>query len=98
MESFRGTPLCRYGYGSVLFYIVFTFVLGFIFAPFSHGFLYFSFFWVIWFIGYSFLVHWKYPNWRLLTLAGVFSAGLTGFILGRFIIGDPNPFRITHDD
>ncbi len=97
MDSFRGTPLYRYGYGSVLFFIVFTFVIGLIFAPFSFGFFYFLVFWVIWFIAYSFLIKWQYRNWRLLTIIGIFCAGLTGFVLGRFIIGDDKPFRPWND-
>ena len=33
MDCFRGTPMGRYGYGAVLFWIVFTLVLGSIFRP-----------------------------------------------------------------
>ena len=97
MESLRGTPLYRYGYGAVLFYIVFSFVIGLIFAPFSWGFSFFLFVWLLWFIAYSMIVQWQYPNWRLLTVIGVFCAGLTGFIIGRFLIDDHKPFKLFFD-
>lgn len=96
-DSFRGTPLYRYGYGSVLFFIVFTIVLGILFAPFSYGFLYFFFLWVLWIIAYSFLVKWKYPNWRLFIILGIFCTGLTGFIIGRILCGDDTPLNPEYD-
>ena len=88
----------RYGYGSVLFWIVFTLVIGIIFAAFSIGFRYFLAFWIIWFIGYSMLVDFNYPIWRMFTLMGVFFTGLTGFLIGRYLVGDSDPFRCTFDD
>lgn len=98
MDSFEGTPIGRYGYGSVLFWIVFTLVIGIIFAAFSFGFIYFILFWVVWFIGYSMLVDFDYPIWRMFTLMGVFFTGLTGFLVGRYLVGDLDPFRSTFDD
>ena len=98
MESLDGTPMGRYGYGSVLFLIVFTFVIGLIFAPFSFGFIFFLVFWIVWAILYSLLIQFKYPIWRLLTVVGIFFTGLLGFIIGRLLVGDKHPFKCTYDD
>jgi len=98
MESLNGTPLGRYGYGSVLFWIVFTFVFGLLFACFSYGFLWFIVFWILYAILYSLAVDFKYPIWRLFTIMGLFFAGLTGFLLGRYLIGDPDPFKSFYSD
>lgn len=97
-DQFRGTPLGRYGYGSVLFWIVFTFVLGIIFAAFSWGFAYFLLFWILWLIYYSMLINFQYPVWRLFTIIGIFCTGLIGFLLGRFLVGDEDPFRPYYED
>ena len=94
----RGTPLGRYGYGSVVFQIIVTFVIGLVFAPFSYGFIYFLLFWFFWVLLYSLTVNFQFPMWRVFTLFGIFMVGVLGFIIGRIMIGDENILKWKYDD
>lgn len=95
--SLRGTPLGRYGYGSVVFMIVFTFVISLIFGSFSLGFAYFLLFWGAWIFAYALLVNFQFPFYRLFYSFAIFMVGVLGFIIGRLIVGDNNPFKGYYD-
>nr|QBK89793.1 MAG: hypothetical protein LCPAC101_00760 [Pithovirus LCPAC101] len=90
--SLRGTPLGRYGYGSMVFMIVFTFVISVVFSPLSYGFLYFLIFWAAWAFIYSLIVNFQYPTLRIFYVIGIFAVGLLGFIIGRVLLGKESVF------
>lgn len=96
--SLRGTPLGRYGYGSMVFMIVFTFVISVIFAPLSYGFLYFILFWAAWVFIYSVMVNFQYPTLRIFYVVGIFAVGLLGFIIGRVLLGKESVFGKHFED
>ena len=98
MERLDGTPMGCYGYGSLLFLVVFTIVISIIFACFSFGFIYFLLFWLLYIVAYSLLTEWTYPTWRIASIAGLFFCGLFGFIIGRLLIGDHDIFDSFYDD
>jgi len=86
------------GYYTILFQVIFAFVIGFIFSIFSLGFFLFILVWLITVFLYGYRFGWKTSIYNVFAIFSIFLYGLVGFVIGRSLIGDCNPFRHTYDE
>ncbi len=77
----------------ILFQLILSFVVGLILAPFSQGLLLWLVYVFVFEAIYIYQTNLHYCTQSTAVRLGVLCAGLFGFILGRTLVGDPQPLR-----
>jgi len=85
------------GYYSPFFQATFGFALGLILAPFSVGLFIFIVLYFVFELFYAYRRGFWYTPAEILVRFSIFLIGLLGFITGRLLSGDDNPWRVHYD-
>ena len=86
------------GYYAPLFQGIFSFVIGLILAPFSLGLFIYIFLYFLLELMYAYRRGFWYTPFEIGVRFSIFLLGLLGFVIGRMLSGDHNPWRVHYDD
>lgn len=73
--------------------ILIAFLTGFIFSPWSLGFLYFILFLIFYELMVIYYTNCSEPYWKIEVRIGILASSMLGFLLGKLIVGANNPFK-----
>lgn len=81
---------------SHVFSIIYSFVAGLIFSPFSQGIKYFTIYLLLNEFVFAFVTRMRAPYWTIECRSGSVAASFMGFVIGRQLVGYKNPLD-NHD-